>query len=51
MSVIIILVIIALLIAGGFLLLFFWAVKDGQFDDTQSPAVRILIDKKRKVDP
>jgi cbb3-type cytochrome oxidase maturation protein len=44
MSVIIILVILALLVAGGFLGFFFWAVKDGQFDDTESPSVRILKD-------
>lgn len=34
----------ALLIAGGFLASFFWATKDGQFDDTHTPAVRILFD-------
>jgi len=44
MSVIIILLIISILIAGGFLLAFLWSVKDGQFDDAQSPAQRILFD-------
>ncbi|MBP6618876.1 MAG: cbb3-type cytochrome oxidase assembly protein CcoS [Leadbetterella sp.] len=47
MEVIIILVILAILIAGSFLLAFFWATKDGQFDDTFSPSVRILIDNER----
>lgn len=47
MEVIIILVILAILIAGSFLLAFFWATKDGQFDDTFSPSVRILLDNDR----
>ena len=44
MGVIIFLVILALLVAGGFLVAFFWATQDGQFEDTVSPAVRMLID-------
>ncbi len=44
MSVILILIPIALLMAGGFLFSFFWANKEGQFDDTYSPSVRILLD-------
>jgi cbb3-type cytochrome oxidase maturation protein len=53
MGVIVFLVVLALLIAGGFLLSFFWATKDGQFDDTYTPAVRILFDdtKPKQVDP
>ncbi len=47
MEVIIVLVILAILIAGGFLVAFFWATKDGQFDDTFSPSVRILMDNDR----
>ena len=46
MSVIIILVIIGVIVAGGFLAAFIWAVKSGQYDDIQSPAVRILYDNK-----
>ncbi|MDI1233216.1 MAG: cbb3-type cytochrome oxidase assembly protein CcoS [bacterium] len=48
MSVIIILLIISLLIAGGFLIGFLWSVKDGQFDDQQSPAQRMLFDNELK---
>ena len=48
MEVIIVLVILAILIAGGFLAAFFWATKDGQFDDTFSPSVRILMDNDRE---
>lgn len=35
------LTIVILIIA---VLIFFWAVKDGQFDDLDSPAVNILLD-------
>ena len=49
MEVIIILVILAIMIAGSFLLAFFWATKDGQFDDTFSPSVRILMDIDKEV--
>jgi len=35
---------LALLIAGIALALFVWAVRSGQFDDLETPAVRILFD-------
>ncbi|GAB3519920.1 cbb3-type cytochrome oxidase assembly protein [Emticicia fontis] len=47
MAVIIFLVIAALVVAGGFLASFFWATNDGQFDDTYTPAVRILFDDEK----
>ena len=47
MSVIIILLIISICIAGGFLIAFLWSVKDGQFDDDESPAQRMLFDNKK----
>ena len=47
MSVIIILIIIGVVVAGGFLAAFFWAVRSGQYDDTVSPAVRILYEDKK----
>ena len=47
MGVIIFLVIAALLVAGGFLVSFFWATNDGQFDDTYTPAIRILFDEEK----
>ena len=43
MSVIIILIIISVIVAIFFLGIFIWAVKTGQFDDTVSPSIRILI--------
>lgn len=32
----------SLLVAGGFLCAFFWAVRNGQFHDKYTPAVRML---------
>lgn len=50
MSVVVILVIIGVIVAGGFLGAFIWSVKSGQYDDTYSPAVRILFDDAKPVD-
>ncbi len=44
MSVIVLLIIAGGLVAGGFLLAFVWAVRSGQFDDTFTPAVRVLLE-------
>ena len=49
MSVIIFLIILGILVAGGFLFGFIWAVKSGQYDDTESPAVRMLFDDAKPV--
>ncbi len=49
MSVIIFLIILGILVAGGFLAGFIWAVKSGQYDDTESPAMRILFDDAKPV--
>jgi len=35
---------LALLIAGVMLALFIWAVRSGQFDDLETPAMRVLFD-------
>lgn len=50
MSVILILIGFSLLVAGSFLLAFLWSVKDGQYDDDVSPAVRILFEEESKPD-
>lgn len=42
MSVILLLITAGALIAAGFLVAFAWAVESGQFDDTVTPALRIL---------
>jgi cbb3-type cytochrome oxidase maturation protein len=39
------------LVAGGFLAAFAWAVRSGQFDDTVTPAIRILLDDRRPLSP
>jgi cbb3-type cytochrome oxidase maturation protein len=50
MSVLILLVAAGGLVAGGFLLAFVWAVRSGQFDDTASPALRMLFDDSAQSD-
>ena len=44
MSVFYVLVPVALVLAGAGVLAFRWAVRDGQFDDVETPALRILLD-------
>ena len=46
MAIIILLIFISLLIAVGFLISFLWNLKNGQYDDTYSPSVRMLFDDK-----
>ncbi len=45
MSVIVLLIVTGGLIASGFLMAFAWAVRSGQFDDTTTPALRMLRDE------
>ena len=45
MSVIVLLICAGGLVAGGFLCAFLWAVESGQFDDTYTPALRVLVDE------
>lgn len=47
MSILYVLIPLALLILGGAVWAFFWAVGSGQFDDLDTPAVRILMDDDR----
>ncbi|AMY11457.1 cytochrome oxidase maturation protein, cbb3-type [Luteitalea pratensis] len=44
MTVIFLLIAVGAVVAGGFLAAFAWAVRSGQFDDTTTPAVRVLLD-------
>ncbi len=44
MEVLLILLIVSIAISVSFLLVFIWNVKSGQYDDTLSPAEKILID-------
>ena len=45
MSVIALLIVAGGAVAGGFLCAFLWAVDSGQFDDTHTPAMRMLLDE------
>lgn len=49
MSVIILLLIASISVAALFLVAFIWSVKNGQFRDEVSPAVRILFEDKPAV--
>jgi len=44
MNIIIVLIVLSLIIALCFLILFIWAVKSGQYDDSYTPSIRILLD-------
>lgn len=44
MEVIILLIFLSLFLAGGFLMAFFWAMRNGQYDDTCTPAMRMLFE-------
>ncbi|MEQ9264940.1 MAG: cbb3-type cytochrome oxidase assembly protein CcoS [Balneolaceae bacterium] len=46
MGVIVVLIAFSLTVALGFLAAFFWAVKSGQFDDPETPSIRMLFDDK-----
>ena len=48
MSILFILILVSITVAVAFLSLFIWAVRSGQFDDTDSPAIRILYDDEVK---
>jgi cbb3-type cytochrome oxidase maturation protein len=48
MDIIIGLIAISLLVALAFLGLFIWAIKTGQFDDTETPSMRMLFDNKKR---
>ena len=50
MSVIILLIAAGGTVASGFLVAFIWAVRSGQFDDMGTPAVRMLLDERRRAE-
>ncbi|HEU4938766.1 MAG TPA: cbb3-type cytochrome oxidase assembly protein CcoS [Vicinamibacterales bacterium] len=50
MSVLILLIAAGGTVASGFLIAFVWAVRSGQFDDTCTPAVRMLLDARTPLD-
>ncbi|MBH24647.1 MAG: cbb3-type cytochrome oxidase assembly protein CcoS [Myxococcales bacterium] len=48
MSILYILIPLALVLSAGSVAVFWWAVRDGQFDDLETPALRILTDERRQ---
>ena len=53
MSVIFLLIPLSIVFAVAFLFAFVWSVRSGQYEDTTTPAMRLLLDEKtvRKPDP
>lgn len=51
MNVLYFLVPLALLLAGVGVTAFIWAVRTGQFEDTETPALRILMDEDSEAAP
>jgi cbb3-type cytochrome oxidase maturation protein len=49
MSVLVLLIAAGGTVASGFLVAFVWAVRSGQFDDTSTPAVRMLLEGRQDV--
>jgi len=47
MIVILLLIPLSILIAVGFLAAFIWAVRSGQYEDTCTPSMRLLLEEKR----
>ncbi len=48
MAIVFFLILVSLIVASGFLLAYFWATRSGQFDDSYTPAVRMLFDDELK---
>jgi len=44
MNILLLLVPLAIVLAGLGAAAFWWAVRDGQFDDVETPAIRMLLD-------
>ncbi len=44
MTVLFVLIPLSMVLAGLFLWAFIWAVRSGQYDDTQTPSMRVLTD-------
>ena len=46
MIIIFLLIPLSIVVAAGFLLAFIWAVRSGQYDDTCTPAMRVLVEER-----
>ena len=45
MNVLVLLIFASLAIATTFLMAFIWAVRSGQYEDTQTPSMRVLVEE------
>jgi len=50
LEIIYLLIPVSLVLLGGILWVLMWAVRDGQYDDLEGPAHRILMDEDKIVD-
>lgn len=50
MNILLVLVPISLILLGLAIYAFVWAVRDGQYDDLDTPALDILVDERERVD-
>lgn len=48
MNILILMIPIALLLGLGFVMAFAWAIENGQYEDTETPAHRILENENKK---
>jgi cbb3-type cytochrome oxidase maturation protein len=48
MGIIVLLISISVAIAIGFLFIFLWNMKSGQYDDTDTPSMRMLFDERKR---
>jgi cbb3-type cytochrome oxidase maturation protein len=51
MEIILILIFFSIIIAASFLVAFLWAVRNGQFEDSYTPSVRMLFEDEKQVPP
>lgn len=51
MSVIFFLIPLSIILAVAFLFAFIWSVRSGQYEDTTTPSMRLLLDEKTAVKP
>jgi cbb3-type cytochrome oxidase maturation protein len=47
MIIIFLLIPVSIAIAGSFLVAFLWAVRSGQYEDTETPSMRLLLEETR----
>lgn len=51
MNVIFLLILVSMALAAGFLVAFIWAVRAGQYDDTCTPSMRMLLEESEQAAP